>query len=358
MPLTPALSRQGASVLRGILIVIPLLVTFAVLFAAADPIFGRIVDEIVGLRIDLGDVPNRLAFFATVSWIVAGLLWIVAAEPFREARSLGAAASASTTGWPRLGAIEAVTILVALDALFGVFVVLQVAYLFGGQDTVAASGMPYAQYARRGFFELVLVAILAGGLIATIEAAVETRPAAYFGAALGLVGLTLVVLASSFLRLRLYQDAYGWTELRFYVNAAIGWLALGLLSAGALIVRGKTRWLGHALGVAALGVLAAVNAIGPQAFITDRNLERALNPSSVPAFAETTLDAAYLGTFDADAVPALVAALPRLPAADRTLITYRLRVLGQDLERDAADWPAWNLARERARAAFAGAPPR
>ena len=47
--------------------------------------------------------------------------------------------------------------------------------------------------------------------------------------ALETLALSGAVLASSFLRLRLYQDAYGWTELRFYVLASIGFLALAFL---------------------------------------------------------------------------------------------------------------------------------
>jgi hypothetical protein len=44
-------------------------------------------------------------------------------------------------------------------------------------------------------------------------------------AAFALAGLTAVVLASALLRLRIYQDAYGWTELRFYVLvASLGFL--------------------------------------------------------------------------------------------------------------------------------------
>ena len=55
----------------------------------------------------------------------------------------------------RLGIVEIATILGLLDALFLVFVVLQFPYFFGG-----ASALGYAEYARRGFFELVTVAAL------------------------------------------------------------------------------------------------------------------------------------------------------------------------------------------------------
>jgi hypothetical protein len=240
----------------------------------------------------------------------------------------------------------------ALDLLFGAFVMLQITYLFGGQDTRAAAGMPYAQYARKGFFELLMAVALAGSLIALLEALVAVRRRAYVGALVVLVGLTGVVLASSFLRLRLYQEAYGWTELRFYVSAAIVFFATVLATAAGLIVSNRSRWLGHAVGIAAVAVLLGVNVIGPQKFITDRNLERALVPGVVPEYGEETLDTAYLGAFDADAVPALVEAAPRLSPSARADLDVRLRALRSRLDEDRGDGPAWNLARENARAAL------
>ena len=340
-------------VARGLAIVTPLLFVFAALFAAADPVFGSFADRILRFDFDVGRLPLHLAFIGVVAWLAAGLLWFVEDPPaLPEARSLGAAASTITASGPRLGTVEAITILIALDLLFGAFVILQVQYLFGGQDTRAAAGIPYAQYARQGFFELLIAVALAGALVGMLEILVGLRRRAYVVALLALVGLTAVVLASSFLRLSLYQEAYGWTELRFYVDAAIVFFAAGLAAAAALIAMNRSRWLGHALGVTALAVLLGVSVVGPQAYITDRNLERALVPGVVPGFGEERLDTAYLGTFDADAVPALVAALPRVDDQTRADLDIRLQALRDRLEEDRGDAPAWNLARERARAAL------
>ena len=55
------------------------------------------------------------------------------------------------------------------DALFAAFVTIQAAYLFGGRDTLARSGMTYAEYARRGFFELVAVAVLTLALVLVLD---------------------------------------------------------------------------------------------------------------------------------------------------------------------------------------------
>jgi hypothetical protein len=340
-------------VARGLIIVAPLLFVFAVLFAAADPIFETFAVRALTIDVDLGHLPFQLLFVSTVAWVAGGLLWFVEKPPgASEARSLGAAVRTNAGARPRLGPIEAITILVALDVLFTLFVVLQVTYLFGGQDTRQAAGMPYAQYARRGFFELLTAVALAGSLVAMLEAFVELRRPTYVAALLVLVGLTAVVLASSFLRLSLYQEAYGWTELRFYVDAAIVFFAIDLGVAAVLIASNASRWFGHGLGIAALAVLLGVNVIGPQKFITDRNLERVLVPGTVPEFGEETLDTAYLGTFDADAVPALVEAVSRLDIRARSDLENRLRELRRRLEVDRGDPAAWNLARENARAAL------
>jgi hypothetical protein len=345
-----------APVARGLVVGLPL---FVALFASADPIFGSIANRILNISPDLGDLPRRVLVVSFTAWIAAGLLWLVAlGNPSFGARSLGAAAGSAAMPLPRLGATEALTVLIGLDLLFGTFVLLQLAYLFGGLDTLAASGLTYANYARRGFFELLAVGFLAGMVIAGLEAAVAERRRSYVATLLLLVALSAVILASSFLRLRLYQDAYGWTELRFYVLASIAFLAAGFAAAAGLVARDQSRWLPHAVAAAGVAVFLAINIVGPQAFVTDRNLDRALHPSLVPPGGQVAQDIAYLGSLDADAVPALVAALPYLADPDRRQAEAALYDFAYELRRDnsVGDPAAWNLARERARAALAAVP--
>ena len=359
-------------VARGLLLAIPVLFVFSALFASADAVFATLTSRLFDLQLDWGELPVRLAVAFLISWVVAGLLAIAAGDmrPWRDAeaaaftaqpRSLGAAAAADPLdrAIPILGSIEAVTILVAVDALFAVFVILQLAYLFGGQDTLAATGLPYAQYARSGFFELVVVAVLAGGLLALVHAIAVRRTAALVWAGLALGGLTAVILASALLRLRIYQDAYGWTELRFYVLATIVWLAIGIAITGVLLVRDRMAWLIHGLAIAAVVVLVGMNVVGPSRLIAGENVARVLDPSRVPPDGKTGLDVGYVRVLGDDAVPAMVAALPALDPGPR------LQLIGVLVERkselaspEASGWPSWNLGRELARRALAGLPGR
>ena len=362
-------------VARGLLLAIPIVLIFTSLFAAADAAFDRLVGRLLVWDVDLGELPLRLAVAFLIGWVVAGLLAVAtgraidpdglafAPRPIDEPlpQSLGAAAAGlpgaadRRGGWTplRLGPIEAATILIAVDVLFAIFVVLQIAYLFGGLDTLAATGLPYAQYARSGFFELVRVAVLAGALLATVHAVAARRTALLVGSGLVLAGLTAVVLASALFRLRIYQDAYGWTELRFYVLATIVWLAIGIGITVVLLVRDRMRWLLHGLAMAAIAVLVGINLVGPSRVIAEQNVERVLDPSFVPPDGRSGLDVTYALRLGDDAIPALVRALPALSPADRSALELRLVERRSALRAaETTGWPSWNLGRETAREAL------
>ncbi|HEX8025138.1 MAG TPA: DUF4173 domain-containing protein, partial [Candidatus Limnocylindrales bacterium] len=253
-----------------------------------------------------------------------------------------------------LAATEATVVLVLVDALFAVFVVLQVAYLFGGADTITAAGVTYSDYARAGYFQLVAVVVCAGVLLTVASFAARSeggRPRGFVVAALGLLGLTAVILASAAVRLDLYQQAYGWTELRFYVAASIAWLGICGIVATALLLRDRMGWLVHGLAMGAVAVTLAVSVLGPQAFITQQNLARVFDPSLVAPGGHTGLDAEYLVGLGDDAIPQLNAALPGLDPASQLVLGPALhdRFVALVLNRADADWQAWNLSRENAR---------
>jgi hypothetical protein len=241
-----------------------------------------------------------------------------------------------------------------VDLLFAGFVGLQVAYLFGGRDTMALAGLTYAEYARRGFFELVLVAVLAGLLVVTLDLAAASRSRLQLGTSLVLLGLTAVVLVSALARLRLYQSMYGWTALRFVVLVAIGWLAVALVVAAVLLIGRRTRWTLHALGIATLVAVVGMNVLGPQGFVTERNLERAVDPALVPVGGRSGLDTDYLVTLGDEAVVPVLDAWDRLGQPDRDDLAPALAWREEQLRTDPSlqGWPAWNLTRERARTAL------
>lgn len=349
-----------APVGRGLFVAVPIAVVLVTLFASADPIFGAAVADLLGIRVDLGDLPGRATFTLAAAWLLAGSVSIAATGiPRMERSSLGAAArTTSIRGLGSLGLPEALVILGVIDLVVASFVVLQVAYLFGGLDTLKAAGIPYAQYARRGFFELVAAASLVSAVVIVLEATVARRTRLYVGAVAALIGLTALVLVSAALRLNLYQAAYGWTTLRLYVVVAIIVMACGLAVMLALLVTQRSRWLGHAFAVLGVVSLVGLNLIAPAAFVASRNIERVIDPSLVPPDGHSGLDASYLAALPDDAIPVLVDALPRLPPREAGEVRSILLARRAQLQSEVAFGSpfAWNVGREQARKALATLP--
>ena len=331
----------------GVGLAVPFVVVFALLFSSADAVFARSIENIFDLkRIAefLSETPGRLFIALAVAWPAAGGL----AALWRVPRD-----QATTRVWSLLAAETATVTLALIAALFAVFVSLQLAYLFGGRDTLDAAAISYSSYARRGFFELIGAVALVGAVLFGLEHLVRERGRAYRAAALTLLGLTALVLASAWYRLDLYQQAYGWTELRFYAICAIAFLGLALAIFALCVVRGRMSYAVQPLALAAVLVALSANAIGPDAFVARANIARILDPSGLPADASRTFDADHLVGLGGGAIVELVDAFPRLPVSERLQADVLLRrELSRRDEDRRPDWQGWNLERERERAAL------
>lgn len=120
-------------------------------------------------------------------------------------------------------------VLSALAVVYGLFAYIQIRYLFAGTESIQMSG-GYAAYARSGFFQLVLVALLTLCLILpSLNLCREDKPVRILSALVTV--LTAVIDFSAFFRMRLYIDAYGLTTLRIVTLWGIGIILLALLAA-------------------------------------------------------------------------------------------------------------------------------
>lgn len=329
LPAIPAFApRPSGSALtlgRGVVLGAAVVVPFVALFWSADAAFARI----------LGETPFPDGTSLPVRGLTAGAVLVLAL-----AVHLAPTAPLATEplGLPRrLAPAEWLPGLVALVAVFSLFVGIQATVLFAGRDHVLdTAGLTYAEYARSGYWQLLAVAALTFavvGLTVALADAPTARLRRIRRALLGtLVLLTLVVLASALHRLHVYQDALGATPLRLYVEASLLWFgALFVLVLAAGAHPAARRHLRRAvMTVTALGLLAFALS-NPDGRVAAHNIER---------WRETgRLDLETLGRLSADAVPALGQLPPALRAAATTPILART---GDD------GVLAWNLARARA----------
>lgn len=320
---------------RGLAIALPLLLLFGGLFVAADATFEGIVARLFRWDVDaLGTQLARTAFYA---WVAGGLLRVMLWRRDEIGATDGPSARVS------LGIIEAGVALGLLNLLFLAFVCVQVRYLFGGAALIAAtSGLTCADYARRGFFELVTVTTLVLPMLLAAHGLLRREQPAHEGLfralSASLLGLLAVVMASAMQRMSLYQAAYGMTELRLYVTAFMGWMAVLFLWFFATVLCGRReRFAFGALvtGFLAIGLLDGLN---PDALIVGTNAGRVGTVQS--------MDERYVTSLSADAVPALVAALPALRREHQRVVAGL--ILSAWPSAPSGDWRTWNWSRARA----------
>ena len=332
-------SQRTRALAVGVIVTIPIIIVFGVLLASADPVFERLARFVVVW--DFERLLSHLLVIGFLSWVAAGYLRSVVV---RSAERSDFVVKVPVPAW---GAIEIGVPLGALTVLFLAFVIVQARYLFGGDDLIRTTvGLTYAEYARRGFFELVTVAGLVLPLLLAAELALRPNDhlatrvfRALAAAILVLVGL---IIASAAYRLRIYHVAYGWTHDRLYAAAVMVWIASALAWFGATVLRGQgPRFMLGAI-VAGFAVVAAMNVLNPDAVIARTNLARAVRGEE--------LDTSYLLRLSADATGVLAAAVPGLGTADRCAIVRQLAA--DDRDRREADWRSWSLGRSRADRAF------
>jgi len=321
---------------RGLLIALPVLGVFAMLLTSADAAFSGAMNRLfaVDLWTLFGSTLTRFMGVGGSACVAAAVLGHALRR--RKGQELGEAEVRPAR--PRLGLTEALTLILAVDALFLAFAGFQVAYLFIGGASSPAEGYTYATYARRGFFELLLVSMMTLGLVMALARWTRREsPLAQGAFRVGtslMVALTLVIVASAVKRMTLYEDAFGYTRLRLFTHVFM--YALGAV----LTWRAATLWWRperFAIGafVTALGAVLAVNALNPDALIVRLNIARTTDPAGP--------DLNYLSDLSSDAVPELVRRLDLKDARNAAL-------LEQYVERQPAygGWPEWNLAHWRA----------
>jgi hypothetical protein len=328
------------AVARGVVIALPVLLLFGFLLGSADEVFARLLDRL--FHWDAQSVASHVLLWGALAWLTGGYL-----RGLVTRRSGGFDPRFSPE--PR-GAVEGAIVLALVDVLFLAFVMIQVRYLFGGAAQVAATGLTYAEYARRGFFELTWVTALALPLLLVTHAMTVgpgSAPRRRYAVLAGVMTLLLfVIIASAMKRMRMYVDVYGLTELRLYTTAFMAWLAVVFVWFAATVLRGRRAAFAFGVLAAAIAALLALNAANPDAVIVRAN---------AGAGARAHWDEDYMTSLSADAVPALVRALPTLPPRARAAMACRLL---QGWTPDApTDWRTSNGGRAAARAVVAARRP-
>lgn len=290
-------TENTVHVIFGIIIALPILFIFLVLLGSADAAFWQVLRNIFEISF-FQNIVQHIVTIGIYSAIFLGVFSCIIGK-------IPESKTENPTIPEEKRHIETHIVLVAIIVLFAIFIGFQIRYLFGGQSMISISGYTYAEYARKGFEQLMVVSALVFAILWTADwhlynHAVRPSSRAFRVVSSILIGLTWIILISAVYRLSMYQQAYGFTEIRFYSYAAAVIIALSLL---AILIRTYVfirEWVFIAMILTLLfSSVIVFDIVNPESFIVKENRTHA-------TISGRSFDFSYAGSSSLDATEALV----------------------------------------------------
>lgn len=325
--------KTAMKISLGVLISMPLVVVITILLSAADEKFADLLIVI----------PEMLASLDTdVFWrfikilIFAIVFYCYFKVVTKKTRIKERLPKVIKRNWDT---IIIATILIFINLIYLLFAIVQFQYLFSG---ALQEGFSYAEYARRGFFELVLVTIINYFiLLSTITFVKNTQAKTVKVLLTFLIAFSGVLLSSAFIRLMLYEQAYGFTTSRILAHSFM--IFLFIILAYTLVKVWINRLpLARFYLIAVVLYYVGLNLVGIDQLIVSKNIER---------YEETEkIDIEYLDQLSYSAVPALLELYqenPEIIGLKSILLHKQVQISSED-----GPWQSFNLSRERAKKAL------
>lgn len=339
-------SRILPKVIIGILISIPLLAIILWLLTSADIVFKNIFIDIPLLKIF-----KHFLLVVSVSVYAVCFLWALL-KAFDERGDLQSANNISNnkTQWKLfLDPVVLLTVLFLINAVFAVFSFIQFRYLFGGSSFITPSSFTYAEYARRGFAELVVVTIINFAILIFGLTFVKKESKRIFTAIRALLTLlvifTFILLVSAFYRMMVYEQAYGFTYLRIFTQAFMIMLFF-LFIINIIYIWYRKLPIIKSYFVISLAIYIILNFANVDVIIAKNNINR--------YFEIGQIDAVYLQGLSYDAAPEIQRLFVTIKSsAEPKEKQMAMELSGYFKERKAElenqkSWQSFNISRYRA----------
>ena len=301
--IAPEKRKTLKNIFIGLIISAPLLFIVIALLAEADTVFQNVIADIFKSLEFIDSIPfaEHVRIIGIITVLLFGYLTVVL-----QAKVEGVSAPAERYTWS-WDPIIVTTVLVMVNAVYILFCVIQFTYLFGGEATIRSiPDYTYAEYARRGFSELIVVTVInLSILLIGLHVTKNNRKLDRLVLVLRclLVLCTVIMLYSAHLRLKLYEEAYGYTYARIFAHTFIGLLFVLFMLTFYKFWRREFPLL-KAFAIAALLTYTTLNYVNVDAVIAQKNVDR--------YFETGKIDLEYLQELSDDAIPELT----RLSAAD------------------------------------------
>ncbi|HQF36247.1 MAG TPA: DUF4173 domain-containing protein [Candidatus Dojkabacteria bacterium] len=334
-------------ILIGAVVAIPIIVLFTYLLMSADLVFKDLIEKNIGINI-LKEIFTIFMWFTGVAWVLLGALYhtLYKKKQYEPTTNIQPASSSLF--------IESTTILVIVEFLFLVFNIIQITYLFGGSKLITGGDYSYSEYARKGFFELVTVSVIAMfliGILAKIKRTTTNMQSLIFKI-VSVTGLVMLIpmAVSAFYRLMMYEQEYGFTRLRLYSHLFIIYLIVILIWLGIKLTthlrESKFLYVLYLFTIISLAIFALINVDGTIARLNIQKYKKDVTENK-----EIKLDIAYLSSLSYDAVDEIMNYYNEASDDDKKEIAFYMKPVKDRLEFEESgiDLRAFNFRRFKAK---------
>jgi len=321
------------SILKGVLISLPIVMIVTMLLSSADEIFANVFGDFIYFFTDNISLHIMRCIFIFLAFIYfASYIYNLVETDSGVNAEEGVAKKRDVNNYIIL------TIITILNVIYLLFSVIQFSYLF--TQIGVAKDFDYATYARSGFFELVFVSVinLILIIISTMNRKSETRRLDIYKKVMNtlLCTFNMILLVSSWYRMYLYEATYGYTTLRLLVYIGIVTEAILLIITIGYIFKEKINLFKCYL-VVIICMYVIINYINMDYIIAKRNIDR--------YFMGEDIDYVYLRYLSPDASRELRRLLESEDDKMNVYIRNHLKDTYDIIEEEYSSWQEFNVSR-------------
>lgn len=262
-------------VLKALAITIPIVFIILYLLSSADQIFGNIFGNIIEI---IDDLIRGIQISTAIEIIIITILAFIYFIGFFYYISFKYQNLEKEQNIKIKDSFTIKVLLGALNVIYLIFCYIQIKSLFMKNVSIN-----YAEYARRGFFQLMVVSIinLFTVLIAKKREMQDEIKGKYIKImSLAMVVFTFVILISASYRMYLYETAYGYTFLRLLVYCILFTEAI-LLIPTILYIMDKKINLAKTYFAIVITIYICMNFANFDNIIAKRNVDRYIQTGKI-----------------------------------------------------------------------------
>lgn len=239
----------------GCLIGIPLMLVAGLLLMTADAAFEGVVDWMLyQINIDLGWFIQRFFIYGILFFPFVGFLHGLTRKEVTKQELIGEEDEAGEMDVPkkawRLDFTIGMTVISLLSVVYILYIFSQLTYFLSAFNGILPEGYTYAEYARRGFFEMLPIAGLNLGVIGVLNLVTngkeEKKKAQWIkGYTTFIIGFTLFIMVTALAKMAMYMGIYGLTLKRVFVSWVLILGVISFLLIGVKIYRERFKLTKH-----------------------------------------------------------------------------------------------------------------